>query len=100
MNLRKKSNTSPVNPIDFILKAKLEDQANEKLKTEINELPISSDLPRMIGRISVYNINGHELFSSASLKNSLLVQDKIKDFILLLSDQLNIEKVKNNIYLR
>lgn len=96
--IKTRSASLPVNPLQNVLESPLEDQVNMKLKRTIVDLPVSSDLPRMITRTIVFDKNGEKLFDPTD--ESIKPIEKIKKLFLTLSKSLCVNFITENVELQ
>lgn len=98
MALKKKVRASslPINPLQNVLDTPLEEQINSKLERSIVDLPVASDLPRMITRTIVFDKDESKLFDP-SLNESVNAIENIKKLFLTLSTNLGIDAVTENV---
>lgn len=93
--IKTRSTSLPINPLQNVLESSLEEQVNMKLQRAIVDLPVSSDLPRMISRTIVFDKNGEKLFDPND--ESIMPIEKIKKLFLTLSKSLCVNFVTENV---
>lgn len=79
---------------DQPIKLTLKEQVQEKLNRSITEMPVATDIPRMITKIKVYNQNDVVIFEADGEKPSYI---HVHDFLLFLSTTLNCISIQERI---